>query len=255
MSHMNKALLLWRKNLANLLDEAFENDKDDLAVRLRISSLKCDFASAVDELDRHTAAESELRTALQLVQAALTLLAFLADKDGSLQNYLSFDVKQMTVRADLSIQNAFSYDPSIPEHEPMPAVVSGDPTHAAIARCEAKIAQIRNSISFLSEAVAHLRPRIGDLRIQLQRVRRALIDRRIRIMQSAVEIVRCGVLNQHNVGPSARVFAWTRLQPEQVLPVEDEEEATLDQYRPAPAPTRWVASIRVSSEGLPVYIA
>ncbi|KAI9342453.1 hypothetical protein DFJ73DRAFT_762145 [Zopfochytrium polystomum] len=231
MTDMNKTLSKWREALSALLDDA------------------------VEELDRHMAAETEMKSALQLVQSALALLAFLSGKEGEIPEWFStkliYDAKQMTVRADAAIQNAFSFDPTIPEHEAMPTSQLADRTVAAITRCEAKIARIRRSIEFLQSSTYQLRPRIDELRARLRRARIALVTRRIRIMQGAVEIIRWGVLEAQ--GFEVRGEAWNLLEPEEMLPVVDEPEVDLGRARPLPAPSRWVSSIPVSTEVLPTY--
>ncbi|KAI9324503.1 hypothetical protein DFJ73DRAFT_768255 [Zopfochytrium polystomum] len=129
------------------------------------------------------AAETEMKSALQLVQSALALLAFLSGKEGEIPEWFStkliYDAKQMTVRADAAIQNAFSFDPTIPEHEAMPTSQLADRTVAAITRCEAKIARIRRSIEFLQSSTYQLRPRSMSS---------------VRGFAGAVEIIRWGVL-------------------------------------------------------------
>lgn len=199
MTEKSENLSKWREELALLLDETFAEDKHDLALRLKISSCKGNFESAVDELDRHIAAEGELKGAAAQVKSALSLLRFLSGKEGDIPDWftskLIFDAKQMTIRADLNIQNAFALDPMLPDHEPMPTHnPHEDRTLAAIFRCEAKLDRIRASILFAQEAVSILMPRISQLRLDLIAAREDLILNRVRCMQGAVEVMRWGLL-------------------------------------------------------------
>ncbi|KAJ1554043.1 hypothetical protein HK405_006177, partial [Cladochytrium tenue] len=65
MTDRNKLLSQWRKELITHLDQA------------------------VDELDRHVAAEAEMRSALQLVQSAMALLSFLCGKEGEIPDWFA----------------------------------------------------------------------------------------------------------------------------------------------------------------------
>ncbi|KAJ1562647.1 hypothetical protein HK405_009578 [Cladochytrium tenue] len=164
----------------------------------------------------------------------------------------------MTVRADYAIQNAFAFDPTIPEHEPMPtpaATPGSERSRAAVTRCEAKAERVRTSLAFLQAAAAELRPRLTAIRARLLRDREALVERRVRVLQAAVEVVRCGVLSAapDTAGPSASSDEWSRLDPLLIIPVEDDADASLDPDRPAPAPTRYIPTIPVNTEGLPSY--
>ncbi|ORY49934.1 hypothetical protein BCR33DRAFT_713532 [Rhizoclosmatium globosum] len=86
-------------------------------------------------MDRHKAAEGELKTAKKLFTAAVTLLRLLEEKDSEIPDWFRakfiFDAKLLTTQADLFIQNAFSIDTTLPAHEaipPPPASQNQDPT-------------------------------------------------------------------------------------------------------------------------------
>ncbi|KAJ3317719.1 hypothetical protein HDU76_001074 [Blyttiomyces sp. JEL0837] len=204
MDEKHEELTSWRKQLMILLDQTFEDDKEDQAIKIQINSVKGNFVATVDERDRHLAAEAEMKSSLKMIQSALLVLKLVLEKEAEVPDWfrakLIYDAKQYTLRADLYIQNAFAIDPSIPEHEPIPDIVHENRTVAAIGRCETKLTRVKTSLWYLHSASAALLPRVDSLRTEIRATRAKLVRRRVAIMECALEIVRFGIGSNNSNG-------------------------------------------------------
>ncbi|KAJ3283828.1 hypothetical protein HDU79_008744 [Rhizoclosmatium sp. JEL0117] len=260
MDERNVQLSKWRKELQELMDRTFEEDKEDIALRLRILSSKSNFSSALDQMDRHKAAEGELKTAKKLFTAAVTLLRLLEEKDSEIPDWFRakfiFDAKLLTTQADLFIQNAFSIDTTLPDHEaipPPPASQNQDPTitqtlvKTLLHRSSCKLDRIAATNAYIAAAKNTTTETITRAKAGVFAAQEALNARRIQVMETALEIVKQSEVEAgwKRADGSVVVAGW-------MLPVEGVSDIEL-RSRPTPGPVRIVNEVPTAPDLLPEY--
>ncbi|KAJ3068648.1 hypothetical protein HDU98_008208 [Podochytrium sp. JEL0797] len=262
MDERNVKLAKWRKELVELMAQTFEDDKDDIALRLRIMSSKSNYASTLDQMDRHKAAESELKTSKKLFSAALTLLNLLQEKDSEIPDWFRtkfiFDAKQLTTQADLFLQNAFSIDTTLPDHEaipPPPANPNPDPTPSQtfiktlLHRSTHKLDRIAASTAYLQAAKSTTTSTLQRAKDSVFAAQQALHARRVEVLETALEIVKQSVEGGEG---------WRRrggkVEARWLVPVEGVSEIEL-RARPVPGPIRVVNEVPTAGDVLPEYEA
>ncbi|KAJ3408291.1 hypothetical protein HDU80_006152 [Chytriomyces hyalinus] len=259
MDERNSQLVKWRHQLIALMDKTFEEDKEDIALKLRILSSKSNYASSMDQFDRHKAAEAELKVSKKLFHAAMTLLQLLEDKAGEIPDWFRakfiFDAKQLTTQADLFLQNAFSIDTTLPDHEPIPPMPSNQDTTVVESvvktlrhRCLAKLDRIASSQAYLQAAKNTATTTLARTREIVRSAQEALNVRRVEVMETALEMWK----QQHEDGHWRRekviVAAWV-LPVDEVMMLGDIEMRD----RPTPGPMRIVNEVPTAADVLPEY--
>ncbi|KAI8835731.1 hypothetical protein BC829DRAFT_421902 [Chytridium lagenaria] len=269
-----------RKELKTLFDDVFEGDKEDESIRLKITSLRNNLKSTLDELDRHAAAESELKNAVKYMEAAILILKVLIDYDtheefvvarflvvsvwneGGFFVFFWVEAKEMMLRAEILTQNAFSIDALLPEHQDIPEPDTTN-THnpslkirAIMIKVQGKLDQIHQTLNYIFESTRPLRPRAKVLAQQVVDAETELAVRRVEVMENCVEVV-CGgggevppySIVDHGSGSGV---GRRRILDALVL-VEVAKAVDVDARRPTPSPSRIVSSVPTVSETLPVY--
>ncbi|KAI9337769.1 hypothetical protein BDR26DRAFT_863518 [Obelidium mucronatum] len=262
MDERHGQLAKWRKELVQLLDRTFEDDKEDIALRLRIMSSKSNYASAIDQMDRHKAAEGELKVAKKLFTAALTLLKLLEEKDSEIPDWFRakfiFDAKQLTTQADLFIQNAYSIDTTLPDHAaipPPPPTSNPDPSitqtvvNTLLHRSNCKLERIATTFAYIQAAKGTTSQTMSRCKASVLSAQEALNVRRIQVLETALEITKqsCeGCENWRRNDGAIIVAKW-------MVPVEGVSEIEL-RNRPAPGPIRVVNEVPTAPDVLPEYV-
>ncbi|KAJ3128036.1 hypothetical protein HK100_009412 [Physocladia obscura] len=265
MDEQHTKLSKWRKELVELMDKTFEEDKDDIALRLRIMSSKSNYASALDQMDRHKAAEGELKVAKKLFSAALTLLNLLVEKDSEIPDWFRakfiFDAKQLTTQADLFIQNAYSIDTTLPDQEAIPPPppnpisspsLSQTLVHTLRHCATAKLTRIATTNAYIQAAKSTTSDTMERAKDSVKEAQAALNEHRISVMETALEICRAAGGN----GLDNIVFENDDLDETRggwMIPVEGVGDIEL-RNRPTPGPMRIVNAVPTAPEVLPEYV-
>ncbi|KAJ3114267.1 hypothetical protein HDU96_002348 [Phlyctochytrium bullatum] len=263
-----------KKQLKTLLDEVFDGDKEDESIRLKMNSIKNNLKATLDELDRHVAAEAELKVAAKYMEAAILILKVLIDYDTHEEFVVArflVEAKEMTVRAEILTQNAFSIDALLPEHRDIPdpeGATSHNPSlkiRAVMQKVQGKLDQIHQTLNFLFESIRPLKPRVRRLAEEALEAEKELARRRIEVMENCIEVVMgaveapayaeedpvggpAGAGPGVEVGPTGRPRITDALVLVTVGPAVD-----VDARRPTPAPARLVSAVPTASDTLPMY--
>ncbi|KAJ3174894.1 hypothetical protein HK101_010802 [Irineochytrium annulatum] len=242
LEERNKELGSHRKTLRKLLDAAFEDDKEDESIRLQISSTKANYMAATDEYDRHLAADAELQMAQKFIDAATLILRVISDQPHAQEEWIVarfiHECKDLHRRADICVQNAFAYDPTLPPHQDTPLPRLSDKVEGALAKTGARLDQVHQSRNWLFACGETLGPRITALEGELKETRGRLSERRVRVVECWLEVLGRG---------RGAAVDWAVL-----LPVRMED---VGGARPTPQPVRVIHSVPTVSagEGLPMY--
>ncbi|KAI8617200.1 hypothetical protein BC830DRAFT_126611 [Chytriomyces sp. MP71] len=167
----------------------------------------------------------------------------------------NLDAKQLTTQADLFLQNAFSIDTTLPDHEPIPppptnpdSPVTQADVKNLLHRCRCKIDRITASQAYIQAAKGTTTETIGRARNLVRAAQEALNERRVEVLETALEIWK-----QSQEDPT-----WRRervLMPAWVLPVD--EVMMLGEIemreRPTPGPMRIVNEVPTAADVLPEY--
>ncbi|KAJ3107809.1 hypothetical protein HDU97_003157 [Phlyctochytrium planicorne] len=197
LDEKNAEITKVRKELRALLEEVFQGDKEDESIRLKIISLKNTLKSTLDELDRHVAAEAELKMAVKYMEAAILILKVLIDYDTNEEFVIArfiVEATEMALRAEILTQNAFSIDAMLPEHqaipEPDPSITNTSvKIRNGLSRVQNKLDQIYQSLNFLFESIQPLKPRAKRLAQEVVETEAELTKRRIEVMENCIEVV------------------------------------------------------------------
>ncbi|KAJ3394030.1 hypothetical protein HDU84_000529 [Entophlyctis sp. JEL0112] len=265
MDNKNVELAAWRKELSALLDKTFEDDKSDIALRLRIMSSKSNFASALDQLDRHKAAEGELKVAKKLFTAAIAFLKLLEEKDSEIPDWFRakfiFDAKQLTTQADLFIQNAYSIDTTLPDQEAIPSPPANpnpNPTvtqtlvHTLLHRSTLKLERIAATNAYIQAAKSTTADAMARAKDGVFAAQDALNVQRILVMETVLEIIKI----EESAASGEPLTEWRRpggaLVASWMLAADGVSEIEL-RNRPAPGPMRVVNEVPTAADVLPEY--
>ncbi|KAJ3356796.1 hypothetical protein HDU83_009608 [Entophlyctis luteolus] len=247
MDNKNVELAAWRKELSALLDKTFEDDKSDIALRLRIMSSKSNFASvryqpsskkrlikykpiqALDQLDRHKAAEGELKVAKKLFTAAIAFLKLLEEKDSEIPDCPS--------------------PPANPNPNP---TVTQTLVHTLLHRSTLKLERIAATNAYIQAAKSTTADAMARAKDGVFAAQDALNVQRILVMETVLEIIKI----EESAASGEPLTEWRRpggaLVASWMLAADGVSEIEL-RNRPAPGPMRVVNEVPTAADVLPEY--
>ncbi|KAJ3413766.1 hypothetical protein HDV05_007585 [Chytridiales sp. JEL 0842] len=255
-----------RESLLVVVEQAFEEDKGDLALRLQLGSCERDLGSAMDALDRHMASETELKAAVQLIRGAIQCLRTFAETEDEAPEWfrakILFDAKFLSTRADTRLQNAYALNLQLP---PLPSPSTPPPNlhgaRAALERGESRLRQVLSMMGELKCKQSESKMEVERLKGVWKEVKAQLCQRRVGVLEGLVRVLGRGQRQEQEGGGGGEGAGAERswrdgVDPLVFLPVEWKEVP-----RGEVRPLRIVENLPVrggtegdGAEGLPEYV-